>query len=316
VIVGIGTICVDIIAFMDRFPKMGETILGKKVGFFPGGKVSNAVVTTAKLAKIDNFAYMIGRWGKDFFADIARNHFADVLVNTSFVKTSEDKFTNTPLIYVNRKGENLIVCSPGASTDLTKEDIDSCKDLLKECKVFILESGIPFEVSEYAAKIIKKYGGISMFIPAPAQNLTIDLLKNFDYILPNETEFEEISGVELSNNNENIYEIGEELINKGIANIIVTASDKGAYIINSSKKTLIPSYPVTVVDPTGAGDAFAGGFSYGLWKELSIEDCIRLGNITGGIAVTRLGAGSSIPDREEVLDFIKKNKIENLASLI
>ncbi|MCL6087505.1 MAG: ribokinase [Actinobacteria bacterium] len=313
-IVGVGTICVDIIAFMDRFPEIGETVKGDKVGLFPGGKVSNATIMTARLAEKFGVSYMIGKWGKDFYAPICKKHFREMLVNTKYCKYGL-KNTNTPLIYVNKYGENMIVCTPGASSELSRDDIDKALPILKNCKVCILESGIPFEISEYVANIVRQNGGETVFIPAPAQGLTPEFLSSFDYVLPNETEAKEISGVEIKDELD-IYKSGRLINEKGVRNVIITASDKGAYFINKDKEILIPSYKVKTVDPTGAGDSFAGGLAYGLYKGLNIENSIRLGNVTGALAVTKLGAGTSIPSRTEVLQFIKEKKIRKLENLI
>jgi len=307
-IVGIGTIGVDLIAFVERFPRIGETVRAYKFGMYPGGKVYNAVTTAGKLAEQEDVCYMIGRLGNDMFGEIVRKK-KSPYVSLKWCFQDHSK-TNTPLIYVNQKKKNLIVTTPGASDNLSCQDIEEVKHLLKETKVCILETGISFKVAEYAASIVRESGGISVFIPAPVRKASFKFLKNFDFILPNETEASEISGIDISNLDK-AKKAARIIHGNGIENVVITCADKGTLLCNGNGIKFFPSYRVDkVVDPTGAGDTFAGAFAYGLWKKLPLDLCVKLGNVAGALSVTKCGAGSAIPDREQVINFIKEKKVD------
>lgn len=157
---------------------------------------------------------------------------------------------------------------------------------------------------------------MSVFIPAPARGASLEFLKNFNFILPNETEASEISG-KCIENIENAINAAETMWKSGIENIVITCADKRALLYNQNGPEFLPSYKVSpVIDPAGAGDAFAGAFAYGLWKGLSLNTCTKLANVVGALTVKKYGTGISIPSRQEVVDFIKRNNIDiNLGNI-
>ena len=151
----------------------------------------------------------------------------------------------------------------------------------------------------HAAKQAKEKGLIVLLNPAPARNLSDELIRVVDYIVPNETELGLLSGKPV-NDLASIEEAGRTLLSRGVKNIIVTLGEKGAMILNKEGIKLIPSFKVKVVDTTAAGDAFIGGMAVGLMNGKSLEDAVQYGCACGSLAVTKFGAQPSMPTLEEV----------------
>ncbi|MGL5428532.1 MAG: PfkB family carbohydrate kinase, partial [Cetobacterium sp.] len=148
----------------------------------------------------------------------------------------------------------------------------------------------------------KESGKTTILNPAPAQKLDAEIIANSDYIIPNETELEILSGVKVTDE-ESVIKAAKVLLNGGVKGLIVTLGKNGSMFINEDSVKSFPAYKVDAIDTTAAGDSFIGGFCSGLAEGLSFEMAIERGTKVAAISVTRIGAQTSIPTLEEVLNF-------------
>jgi ribokinase len=292
----IGSANMDLVLSVEKFPQPGETIFGKKFEMYPGGKGSNQAVCCAKLGAGTIF---IGRIGDDDFGKSLIKNMKKEGVNLSHLIIDGKESTGTALITVEGKGENEIVVISGSNMKLSSDDIERKKEIFKEVKVVIVQLEIPLNTVLQAAKIAKENECIFILNPAPAQQLPEELLSMIDYLTPNETELELISGISVDDD-ESIEKAAKELLKKGVKNVIVTIGEKGAYLINRERKEIFPAKRVNVVDSTGAGDAFNGALAYALSNGEEIAKAVQLAVSVASFSVTKMGAQGSLPTIEEI----------------
>jgi ribokinase len=297
----VGSANMDLVISVIKFPQPGETIFGKKFEMFPGGKGANQAVCCAKLGAK---TFFIGKMGNDDFKKSLSKNMSNEGVDLEHLFIDEKESTGTALITVDGKGENEIVVISGSNMKLSPEDIKAKNEIFKEVRVVIAQLEVPLYTVLETAKIAKENGNIFILNPAPAQELSEELLSLVDYLTPNETELELLSGLPVGDDT-TVEKAAGKLLSKGVKNIIVTMGDKGAYLINKEKKEIFPAKKVEVVDSTGAGDAFNGALAYALSNNEEIGKAIHLAVSVASYSVTKMGAQSSLPKLEE-LNFYKK----------
>lgn len=301
-VVVLGSINMDLVTLCEKAPRGGETLLGR--GFFqiPGGKGANQAVAIGKLG---GDVSMLGKVGKDSMGDELLKSMKESNVNIENIERSEF-FTGVAQITLEEHGENRIVVVPGANYDVDKEYIDKNIDIIKNCDILVAQLEIPLETVKYAFSKAKEFNKITILNPAPAVHLDEEVIENSDYIIPNETELEVITGID-TKELEGVKKAAKSLLNKGVTGLLVTLGSQGAMIIDNNEETLIPAHKVKAVDTTAAGDSFIGGFVRGISDNQTIDESIALGVKVAAIAVTRLGAQTSIPTMSEVLEFRGEN---------
>ncbi|MEZ4670244.1 MAG: ribokinase [Anaerolineae bacterium] len=291
-IVVIGSFNMDLTAYMERMPRPGETVNGRKFVTGPGGKGSNQAVAAARLGADVTF---IGRVGQDVFAQAALNFWKQEGINTDYVVQDPDNATGVAPIWVDDKGENSIVVVLGSNLAIVKEDIDRAEAVIAAADVVIVQLEINYDMVEYAMQVARSKGVKTILNPAPAGKLSLQAVALADYLTPNETELEVLSG------KSGDYEAAaRSLITREGQTAVVTLGSQGAMWVSPTAKAVIPSFKVNVVDTTGAGDAFNGGFAVALGEGQSLENAIRFGNATAGLSVTKPGTAPSMPTRTEV----------------
>jgi len=307
----IGSLNADLVVRTPHFPKPGETISGDDLHIIPGGKGANQAVAAARQGAS---VAMIGRVGKDSFGPFLVESLKSDNVNTSHVLVDESA-TGTAIIVVDSNGQNSIVLSAGANGNVSVQDINK---LDIEAKVLLLQLEIPLETVIHAAKWGKQKGMIVILNPAPARELSDELIANADYIVPNETELNLLTGVPVTDI-ASAEQAAKVLLLRGAKNVIVTLGSKGALLVSSHQVKQVDAYKVNVVDTTAAGDAFIGGFaSYFLTLESdsSLSDvqeqapalqinAVKYANACGALAAKKFGAQPSLPTKEETEKFIK-----------
>ncbi|MDO8550849.1 MAG: ribokinase [Ignavibacteria bacterium] len=292
----IGSANMDLVISVEKFPQPGETIFGKKFEMFPGGKGANQAVCCAKLGAK---TFFLGRMGNDDFGKSLSKNMKKEGVDIHHLLIDENENTGTALITVEGKGENEIVVISGSNMNLSPDDVESKKEIFKEVKVVITQLEIPIFTILEAARIAKQNGNIFILNPAPGLELSEKLLSLVDYLTPNETELELLSGISVKDE-KSIEMAAEELLNKGVKNVIVTMGEKGAYLLSKERKEIFPAKKIKVVDSTGAGDAFNGAIAYALSNGEEIGKAIQLANSVAAFAVTKMGAQSSLPRLEDL----------------
>lgn len=301
-VVVLGSINMDLVTLCEKAPRGGETLLGKAFYQIPGGKGANQAVA---LGKLGGNVSMLGKVGKDSMGEELLKSMKESNVNIDNIEKS-DLFTGVAQITLEEHGENRIVVVPGANYDVDKKYIDDNLEIIKECDILVAQLEIPLETVKYAFSKAKEFGKLTILNPAPAVHLDEEIIKNSDYIIPNETELEVITGID-TKEIEGVKKAAKSLLEKGVTGLLVTLGSQGAMIIDRQEETLIPAHKVKAIDTTAAGDSFIGGFVRGISDEKSIDESIALGVKVAAIAVTRLGAQTSIPTMEEVLEFKGEN---------
>ena len=294
----IGSSNLDLVVTAKRFPKPGETIFGKKFDMFPGGKGANQAVCAARLGCKTSF---IGKMGNDEFHEKLSSILIEAGVDINNLFIDENEHTGTALITVDETGQNQIIVISGSNMKLSPQNIISKSGPFLNTAVVLTQLEIPIETVVQSAKLAQKNNAIFILNPAPAASLPDDILPLIDFITPNENELELLSGVTI-NDDSSIKLAAEKLLKKGIKNVIVTLGDRGSMLINklTTKHFLVSK--VKVVDSTAAGDAFNGALASSLSEGHSIEEAIEFANKVASIAVTRMGAQSSMPYLNEVND--------------
>jgi len=294
----LGSLNMDLVTKVKRTPKIGETLLGSGFNEIPGGKGANQAVALGRLG--GNVA-MIGMVGKDGYGDSLLENLSINHVNSDYIKKSTNSSTGLALIMVNENGDNSIVVIPGANFDLLPEDIIT--DYFKDVDYLLAQLETPIETIEKAFIIAKENNIMTILNPAPARELSPRLIANIDLIIPNETEFEELTGI-IPDSEDKIHEGAKIMFSQGTKAILLTLGKNGAYYIDNTFKVYSTnSYHVDSVDTTAAGDSFIGGLLTKLSQGESIEDSIEFAMKVGAITVSSHGAQSSLPTAEDISKF-------------
>lgn len=300
-VVVIGSINVDYILKVDRFPIKGETLITNAYEIREGGKGANQAIAISKLGIPTNF---IGKIGADIYTEILMQSFKKANINIEGIMIDKLEKTGTAFITVDIYGNNTIIISPGANYKLTKKDIELNKALILDCDIVVLQLEISKEVVEYIINFSKNASKLIVLNLSPFMNIEKRVFQKVDFLIVNEIEIKQLSGLAFDKNKIKIMlkEIRKFYKN----NIIITLGEKGAVGINKNDEIFIlPTYPVDKLDSTGAGDAFIGGFILGLIGGKNMKECINLGNAVGSISITKLGAQESLPTEQELSQFLK-----------
>jgi len=292
----VGSANMDLVVTAEYFPQPGETILGKKFGMFPGGKGANQAVACAKLG---GMTYFIGKMGNDVFKEKLVQNMKNEGANLDYLFIDNEESTGIALITVDARGENEIVVVSGSNMKLTPAEVESKRLVFQQMKVVLTQLEIPLATVEKAAELAKASGALFILNPAPARTLPASLLKQVDFLTPNETELEILSGTSIKDV-ASAKAAAVNLLIKGVKNIIITLGEKGALLVNENQEQLFPTRKVTPVDTTAAGDAFNGAFALSLARGEGIAAAIHFANQVASFSVTRMGAQISMPTRKEI----------------
>jgi ribokinase len=297
-IVILGVFVADTAYRAERQPRIGETILGTSFVLGPGGKGSNQSVACGKLGADVSF---ITRLGKDAFAEMAIRTWRAAGVKPAVIETPES-YTGAAYIFIqNGTGNNAIIISPGAAALISPADIDANADLIRSASVFVTQLEQPIDAAIRALTIAKEAGVTTILNPAPAAPLPDSIYPLCDYVTPNETEAEGITGVAVASVDD-ARKAAAVLLKKGVGAALITLGEKGALLHTPQSSDLVPAYSVgPVVETTGAGDAFNGGFAVGLSRGFTPLDAARFGSAVAGISVTRPGTAPSMPTLAEAM---------------
>ncbi len=292
----IGSLNADLVVRVKHFPLPGETISGDDLQIIPGGKGANQAVAAARQgARVA----MIGCVGKDGFGSFLLDSLNSNNVDTSHVRVDESS-TGTATIIVESNGQNSIVLSSGANGKVSAKDIEAFK---LDAKILLLQLEIPLEIVIHAAQWGRQKGMTVILNPAPASELPAELLSNTDYIIPNETELDLLSGVPVIDIS-SAEQAAKVMIDQGAKNVIVTLGDRGALFVSSNQVAYVEPYKINVIDTTAAGDAFIGGFASALLRGVENMEAVKYANACGALAATKFGAQPSLPTKEKLEKFI------------
>ena len=296
----IGSLNTDLVAVIDRFPKPGETITGREFGIYPGGKGANQAVA---LGRLGADVRMVGKLGDDLYGRKYMETLKNNGVDNSGIGIEPAASSGVALIEVESTGENRIIIIPGANGMVDCGFIDSKLELMLECDIFLLQLEIPVETVAYAIKILKNNGKTVILDPAPAAKLPDDIFPFLDYITPNETELEALTGIKIKNDTD-IKAAAGYLLAKGVGTVIAKVGKRGAFIINNHEFLYSPVFDVKVIDTTAAGDSFNAGFAYALAQGRNLTECAAFANAVASLSTTAKGAQDAMPTLVQVNSLI------------
>ncbi len=296
-VVILGVFVADTAYRAARPPRIGETILGSGFKLGPGGKGSNQSVAAAKVGADVSF---ITRLGRDPFADMARATWKDAGIKPAVIETPES-YTGAAYIFVEETtGNNAIIVSPGAAALISPADIDANAALIRSAGVFVTQLEQPIDAALRALEIAREAGVTTILNPAPAAKLPDRIYALSDYLTPNETETEELTGLKVESVDD-ARRAGDKLLAMGVGTAIITLGEKGALLHAKSQSEHVPAVNAgPVVETTGAGDAFNGGLAAALARGAAPLEAVRFANAVAGISVTRPGTAPSMPTLAEV----------------
>jgi len=290
----------DLVVKSPRIPAVGETILGEDFIMTPGGKGANQAVAAAKLGAE---VYFIAKLGEDVFAEQSLNNFKKEGVNTKYVIQTEEAPSGVALITVDDAGNNVIVVAPGANQMLSPEDVKKAKSSIVSSGALVTQLEIPLETVEFAAQSANDSAVPFILDPAPAQKLSPELLKIVDVLTPNETEAQILTDIEVKDEDSACTAV-KKLLEYGVKSVILTMGAKGFLLADNNGMEFVPAVKVNAIDATAAGDAFTGSLAVGLAQGKTLADAALFANYVAALSVTKMGAQSSMPNREAVESFI------------
>ncbi len=311
-VVVVGSFVQDLTFTCNHFPAPGETI----VGFFktgPGGKGSNQAIAAGRAGAPTVY---IGAVGPDAFARDAKAFYKAEKISARFIEKPKHA-TGTAAILVNQNGQNEIIVALGANDVLAKSDVDL--KLIKKAKVVVSQLESNLDTAAYVLKSARKARVTTILNPAPMRrDFDPAMLAFVDVLIPNETEFTALVNQLKRSGKRTFTETDLHALTLDefqalcrtfkVPTLIVTLGSKGCFVSELDGYTFVPAYAgINVVDTTGAGDAFVGGFAAGLVKfNADFVAAARYGTAVAALSVTKFGTAPSMPTEKEIVRFLKK----------
>jgi len=293
----LGSSNTDMVIKAERLPVPGETILGGKFLMNAGGKGANQAIAASRLGGDVTF---ICKTGDDLFGNQSVELYNKENINTDFIFKDDKLPSGVALITVDDNGENCIVVASGANFSLSISDVDLARDAIVNAGLLLMQLETPVETVLYAARLAKKHGVKVLLNPAPAQSIPAELVSQLYMIIPNKTESESLSGIEVTDW-ESAKCAADKICELGVKVVVITLGSMGTLVKDGDQYYEI-SVPVKVdaVDTTAAGDTFCGALCVGISEGMDLPDAVGFANKAAGISVTRMGAQVSIPYRKEL----------------
>ena len=292
-----GSYVTDLNARTPRFPIEGETIIGSMFKSGPGGKGSNQAVAAKRAGGSVSF---VTRLGDDIFGSAALTFYKEEGIDSSSIIIDKNSYTGAAMITVNETtSQNEIVVILGACSHFTSDEIQNLDSVISSSDIVLCQLETNLEATLEVINIAHSKGKTTILNPAPACALPDDTYKNLDYITPNETEAELLTGIKVTNT-DSASRAADVLLRRGVRNVIITLGKNGYYAKNAKEELKGDPIEVNVVDTTGAGDAFNGGFAAALAENMSLKNALGFANTVGGLSVEKIGTAPAMPYREEI----------------
>lgn len=301
----VGSMNMDMVMSLDRMPKEGETVHGRSLEYLPGGKGANQACAVGRLGGDGCF---LGCAGEDAFGRTLVGSLEESGIQTEGIRLCPGEHTGTAVIYVDSQGANSIVVAAGANAGCDMAYLAAKEELFSSCDYLVLQLEIPEEAAWYAIRLAKAYGKTVLLNPAPAPDRIPDeILRQVDYLIPNETELarlcglEEVGPVEVPGQGSGpVEDAARQLLQRGVGKVLVTLGAQGALLVGADGCRYFPGREVQPVDTTAAGDCFIGAFTVGLSEGMEEGEAAAFANAAAALAVGRQGAQASLPWREEL----------------
>lgn len=295
-----GSANLDFVVRVPHVPSAGETVMGRSLQTFPGGKGANQAVACARAGGVAT-AMLLALGTDTQAAPIeASLHAAGVVTHTVRSATAP---TGTAFISLADNAENSIIVAPGANAALGPAHLPS----LQGVSHLLLQLEVPVDTVAAFARRARLAGTAVVLNAAPALPLPPGLLADVDLLIVNEGELAAIAGQAGS--------VAEQLARLAVPTVIVTLGARGCCARSAGAWLLQGAFPVKAVDTTAAGDTFCGALVAALSLGDALPAALRRASAAAALACTRLGAQPSIPARAEV-DALLQGSAENDASAL
>ncbi|MBX4935518.1 ribokinase [Rhizobium bangladeshense] len=301
-IVILGIFAADTAYKAKRLPYIAETLMGSGFTLGPGGKGSNQAIAAAKAG---GKAAFISRVGDDAFGAMALAAYAEAGVKANVMKM-EGVSTGAAFIFVDEvSGDNAIIVVPGAAGLIGIEDVEANRAAIESAAIFMTQLEQPLEAALHGLSIAKRAGAITIFNPAPAGAIPDSIYGLCDFIVPNEVEAAELVGHAIETD-EQARAAARTLVDRGAKAAVITLGARGALYHTAGQSEFVSAFSAgNVVDTTGAGDAFLGGFATAISEGQAPIEAVRFGCATAAIAVTRPGTAPAMPSRAEITALLR-----------
>lgn len=297
----VGSLNMDLIIRVPRFPAPGEAIHGEDLQTACGGKGANQAYAVARMGQP---VRMIGCVGDDGFGETMLENLRMVGVDTRGIIRRAGIASGTAMILVHdATGQNEIIVAAGANRTLTEADVRAAAEQLAQSDAVIAQLETSLSATEAAMAIARQAGRLSVLNPAPFVPLDDALLRSCDYLVPNENEASQLAGLAV-HDPDSAAAAAQALRARGARNVLVTLGENGVWVEAETWRGHVPAFRVTAVDTVAAGDTFIGALVTRLVEGAPVREAARFGCAAAAIAVTRPGAQPSIPSREEVESFL------------
>jgi len=291
-IVVVGSINMDLVSVTHRAPAPGETVFGTDFQMYSGGKGANQAVAVARLGYP---SVLLGKVGNDVFGSQLLELLDAEGVDVSGIERVSGS-TGTASIVVDSRGENSIIVTPAANLEVSPEYLDSKQHILRDAGMVLAQLEIPLTTVDDLARRCEEFAVPFMLDPAPAQLLSAETMARVAWLTPNQTEarfYGKGAG--------EVDAAVNCLLGQGVRHVILKRGVDGAVIANGDGKPFfIESFTVKAIDTTAAGDSFNGAFAVAQMRGLNAKDSARYAAAAAAVSVTRKGAQSSLPTRDEV----------------
>ena len=290
----VGSANIDLVTYTDNFPRPGETIFGREFSLGFGGKGANQAVA-ARLCGAE--VAMVARVGDDLFGPATIENFASRGIDTSRVLLTPGVSSGVAPIFVESSGQNRIWVVKGANDQLRPRDVDAAAGLLRGADFIVLQLEVPLETVYYTLRFARENGIRTILNPAPGQPLDLKEIANADYVIPNETEAEALSGMPVRNLDD-ACACAKRLADGGLSRVIITLGENGALLASAGGLQHVAPFKVSAVDTTGAGDAFIGSLACFLASGCEELEAISRANLYAALSTLGAGTQKSFHPRE------------------
>jgi ribokinase len=293
-IVVIGSCNVDLTTFTNRFPAPGETIFGTHFDLGFGGKGANQAVAARRCgAEVS----MVGRVGRDLFGEALIRNFESLGIDAGHIDMIDGVSSGVAPIFVDPAGQNSIIVIKGANDRLTADDIDAAGTVIERADCVVLQFEIPLDTVRHAVRVAKTRGIRTIVNPAPALPLDLDILAGVDYVVPNETEAEMLTGLPVKTEPQ-AERCARAFLDRGASRVIVTLGQRGALLAARDRMEFVPAFEVETRDTTGAGDAFIGSFATFLVEGFDEREAVERACLYAALSTLSVGTQKSFWARD------------------
>ena len=293
----VGAANLDLISYVPRLPRMGETLHGSRFHMGFGGKGANQAVMAAKLGAE---VAMVTKLGRDIFGENTLKNFSSFGIDTRHVLFTEKAFSGVAPIAVDEEGHNSIIIVTGANDLLTEEEIEAARPAIASAQILVCQLEVPLAISLAAMRIAREEKVTTIFNPAPARpGLPDELYGLSDIFCPNESETELLTGLEVETQAQAIA-AARELLARGAGKVILTLGERGSLLVTGKESTHVPAQKVKALDSTGAGDAYVGSLAYFLAGGKAIAEAMKRASAIAAISVQSSGTQTSFPQAKDL----------------